>query len=123
MSIPCAASSLRPIRDTSRPPSQCRDPHAPAANLLNLPPVGRFRLSPSSAIVTCSLIRTVQGFNARRPSRPAALVRLLLRAERLLYRLSLPVCPSCRLHPPHRHNCRIDAMLAAIIRALPVEEE
>ncbi|HEY3175648.1 MAG TPA: hypothetical protein VGK94_07795 [Candidatus Polarisedimenticolia bacterium] len=53
--------------------------------------------------------------------RPAACVRLLLRCERLLYRLSYPRCASCKIPaPPHRRNCRIQSMLTAIQQLVPI---
>jgi hypothetical protein len=54
-------------------------------------------------------------------ARPAACIRLLLRSERLLYRLGYPRCASCKIPaPPHRHNCRIASMLTAIQQLIPV---
>jgi len=54
-------------------------------------------------------------------SRPASCVRLLLRAERLLYRLSYDRCPSCGLGGiSHRYNCRLNGLIAAIQREMPV---
>ena len=54
-------------------------------------------------------------------TRPAAAVRLLLRVERFLYRLSYPRCASCKLAtPPHRHNCRLERLIVAIQKLIPL---
>ena len=51
---------------------------------------------------------------------PIACVRLLLRAERLMYQITYDTCPSCRLSGQHRYNCRLNGLLVEIQKLIPV---
>lgn len=63
---------------------------------------------------------TAEAALAAAQSTPVAAVRLLLRAERELYRLTYPTCPSCKLTATHRPNCRLMTLIHAIEQLFPI---